>query len=426
MRKYPTINPSLTLDFSKAGRFHPAFATSRAGISRVLSEEGKIITLQDNQLRPWVNPETLKVEGYRPSPAITNLLPHSLGLNAPIPTGSLGTSLGTAIATTPDGQTTTIFKTGTTNSEHMLFDERASSAADKKYVCSFFVKKGLNFPEGYGVGIRIAQSASGSTVGKRTEVSCSFRFVGDDLVLFKESRDLGGAISGYRVKLADGWFRIWMIFTPEWGDELRVRGQFTFNDSFNFAGDGNTNIFAHGWQFEVGEFPGNYVQTTGAQATQPAEGMQIISDVSFNDAEGTLIVEYIQPIRNNGWSDIAMLCTWPYVRHQRYEFISSPTGEVYSHRLDDTSGYLFRKPAPAPGTLVRAAINYTPTHVGQFFNGQGEMIPRTGKSQFHITSLAVGASFSGGAPGSSANTLIKRLSYYGKALSTREMIDITS
>ena len=112
---YPTIKPSLNLNFARARALDPRITFTRASVGTYVGRDGLIKTAGNNEARFDHDPETLESLGLLIEESSTNEFPFSEDFSSFVWT-KVNTTVTTNAATSPDGTSTADrLQIGTTN-----------------------------------------------------------------------------------------------------------------------------------------------------------------------------------------------------------------------------------------------------------------------------------------------------------------------
>jgi hypothetical protein len=256
---FPTVSPTLNLNFAAAGRLDSRVTFTRSSTATYTNQIGLIQSAAVNEPRFDYDPSTLAARGLLVEEQRTNLVTYSEDFSnaAWLKSGGGGGSAPVVTAnaaTAPDGTVTAdqvVFVAPVSGDESIIYQSPSTSAGT--YTGSFYVK-----------------AASGSDVGK----VIGFRHV------------QGG--SYLLVTLTNSWVRITLT-------EAR------FTDNFEIilrpavgTSSGTVTAYIWGAQLEQGSFSTSYIPTVAASVTRSAD-VASVDTLSpwFNATEGTLFAESV-------------------------------------------------------------------------------------------------------------------------------------
>jgi hypothetical protein len=250
---FPTIRPSLLLDFAKSRTVDPRITFTRASTATYFDEDGVLQSAAVDRPRIDFNPSTLVCNGLLIEEQRTNIFPNSNDFSNATYWTVYGTAVATAgAATGPDGLTSASNLAGatTTTLGGDNIEESISISASTAYTFSVFVK-----------------SNGGTTVELRLRDST------------------GGSTSTATLTVTSAWQRISLTRTMAAG-ATSVRC---------IIGATNGDIFIYGAQLEAGAFATSYIPTTTTALTRNAD-VASMTGTNFSSwysaSEGTLYAEY--------------------------------------------------------------------------------------------------------------------------------------
>jgi hypothetical protein len=245
---YPTVRPTLNLDFAKTKALDPRITFTRASTATFVGSNGLIQTAASGASRFDHNPATGESLGLLVEEARTNLIFQSQDLTTSWT--PVGVTVTSNVAVAPDGTTT----------------------ADK-----ITYANGANYTE-------IRSNSWTVTAGQVATFSCYLKNAGGTYATLRISADndrratfnlATGAVTGvqsgvtaYEMKnVGNGWYRCSVTAAP-------TTTQYTYSsvfDSFGGVGNGVDGVYVWGAQQELGAFPTSYIPTTTATVTRAAD-----------------------------------------------------------------------------------------------------------------------------------------------------------
>lgn len=259
MSNYPTVRPSLTLDFQKSKQLDPRISFSRSS-SATYVEGGVVKYADEHQAR--FEEEGLLIEESR-----TNIFDQSEDVEAW--SSGLWTKTNN-VAISPDGTQTAgslVPNIGTTSQA----SGRTVTQSAGNHVCSVFAK-----PNGL-TALKLRFSGS--------SYQAFFNLTGNGSVA---SQSNGTASISKR---PDGWYKCVFVINDSVGET--AAWQLGHNDNSNV--DGTNGFYIWGMQVEAGTFPTSYIPTSGSTVTRSQDIAQITGDNFnswYNQSEGTLYYQY--------------------------------------------------------------------------------------------------------------------------------------
>jgi hypothetical protein len=396
---FPTIRPTLNLNFTGARDLDARVTFARASIGTYVGSDGLIKTAGNNEARFDHDPDTLESLGLLIEESRTNSLPYSSDIVGQ--SNWLGAGVSAVAATSitaPDGSTDTVgLRDDGSNGQHTLYDDVSVSDITSTYTASCWVKEGTKdfaelFANGAGTPGAITIAYKYDLVNKTVEYTGAAGF----------SAGTSATITEYH----NGWFRI--TITGDVAGTSTGAGTYRFHirartdTTGNYQGDNTDGIYIWGPQVELGSFPTSYIPTSGAALTRNDDIGSIIGDdftSFFNQSEGTFDVGYrlgennvgmrLCQITNGSASTIIDLVAGSGSGLGGYWFIktgttqfSSPTTDnstqvdrnfrsVLAYKENDCAAQNNKTPAgPTTDTSVTLASNYNQLLFYQIANGE--------------------------------------------------------
>jgi hypothetical protein len=248
---YPTVRPTLNLDFAKTKALDPRVTFTRASTATFVGADGLIQTAASGAPRFDHNPATGESLGLLVEEARTNLLPYSEQFDNGAWTKSNATVTANAIAA-PDGTTTADnLIANATNSSHYIFEPLAVSSGAT--TCSIYAKSaGLSW-----VTINVYDG------GAYRKFSFN--------VSTGEKGIVASGLSSSIDPCANGWYRISCTYVSTGAQNTILFMLYDGESTENFLGDGTSGIYIWGAQLEAGSFPTSYIPTTSSTVTRAAD-----------------------------------------------------------------------------------------------------------------------------------------------------------
>lgn len=282
---YPTIEPSLKLDFANARALDPRITFTRASTATYVGKDGLIKYAGDDEPRFDHDPVTGESLGLLIEKTAINLITTSEDLsdaawvknNSSIQSNSIVSPSGDTTADKVFDDTTT----GATHSISLFFAKLAVFYTGSVYVkAGEYTKVALGF-----VGVsnwdgtpqalfdlstgQVISTGAGSPTANITAVGNGWY----KCVLTAES-----------LNTTSSRFSIGII--SDSGTNTGGGGQFLGHD-----GDGSSGLYIWGAQVEVGSFPTSYIPTSGSVATRAVEYGYTTNMDFYNQSEGSVFTE---------------------------------------------------------------------------------------------------------------------------------------
>ena len=259
---YPTVLPTLDLDFANSKTLDPRITFTRASGGSYVGADGLIKSAAVNEPRFDHNPTTGESLGLLVEEARTNRHTYSEQFDNAA-WGKNGATITSNATTAPDG-TTTADKFASTSGAALIYVQQADYTLTNgaSYTRTVFAKAS----EISILNIQVGNTTTGT-------------------VVVQANLSTGTATNGGVVTtLANGWFRISYSYT-----QSGTLGDFYLKLPANtVAGSG---VFVWGAQIEAGSFPTSYIPTEGSSRTRAADTATITGTNFtswYNQSQGTI------------------------------------------------------------------------------------------------------------------------------------------
>jgi hypothetical protein len=273
---YPTVRPTLNLDFAKTKALDPRVTFTRimtgASVATYVGADVLIKTAGNNVPRFDHNPTTGESLGLLVEEARTNLATYSEQFDNAAWVKNQTTMTANA-TTAPDGTLTADKMVANSSNAFHYGTRNISVSASTIYTYSIYAKKGeydtcfINFPND--------SSLSTFNLTNGTVISTP-----------------GGVIAAIQ-NVGNGWYRLACTHTTSAG--TTAVSSFFGLGTGSFLGDGTSGIFIWGAQLEAGSFATSYIPTTTATVTRAADVASMMGtnfSSWYNQSAGTLFTEY--------------------------------------------------------------------------------------------------------------------------------------
>ena len=281
---YPSIRPSLDLNFAGSRMVDPRITFSRASSATYFDEKGVLQTAPTGVPRIDHDPVTGECKGLLIEEQRMNLLLYSEQFNntAWDKAGATVTTTNTIVA--PDGTLSAdkIIE-DTVNSEHYIRCKTVSCGAGT-YTASVFWHESSD----RSLHLRVVHNGE-------TYTTSQVVFSKNSLSLSQVS---GNATSASATNVGGGWWRIALVFSILATRNVQHGVQLWNTTSF-YTGNGTSGLYAWGLQLEQGTFPTSYIKTEASQVTRAADAA-VMTGTNFSDwsnSVGTILGEY----KTAGW-----------------------------------------------------------------------------------------------------------------------------
>ncbi len=273
MSNYPTVRPSLTLDFQKSKQLDPRISFSRSSTATYV-EGGVVKYADEHQAR-------FEEEGLLIEEARTNVISNSSSPTwGPLISGTGVTPVVTAVSdVAPDGTTNSVQRfqfdrgTGNTTNDFSLVFNTINGVASSLYANTVWLKS--NDTNNYTIQLYDPYGQK----GEEFVITPTWqRFKIDSSTSYKNSNPFANTQAGLGVGLRN---------SP--------------GNSNYYTGDNNSqiaDILAWGPQIEAGSFPTSYIPTSGSTVTRAADVASITGtnfSSWYNQSEGSTLINYNAP-----------------------------------------------------------------------------------------------------------------------------------
>ena len=282
---YPTISPSLDLNFLRAGVLDSRVTFTRSSTATYFNSFGTLSTALTNVPRFDYNPSTLAAQGLLIEESRANLLSYSEDFGNAAWT-KIGSTISTDTTTAPTGTVVAdslIEDTSTGN--HRTFRTVSGTTNTNSYTLSVFAKANTRTR----IYMAIVEGATFSRQG-----SANFDLSAGNVISF--STGINGATGGFAsiTAIGNGWYRCTYTVTLG-GTDTAILTDFELIDTGtnrSYTGNGTSGLFLWGAQLEAGAFPTSYIPTTTVAVTRSADVASVNTLTPWwNSSEGTFYVE---------------------------------------------------------------------------------------------------------------------------------------
>ena len=281
---YPTIRPSLLLDFSNVSKIDPRITFSRASSATYYDSNGLLRSVSSNTPRLDYNPATLAAQGLLIEEQRVNLLTYSSDFDNAGWTKTNAT-VGANVVASPTGNADADkLIENTATSTHRVYQTVAGTTNTNPYTFSVFAKADTRTR----MYMAIVEGATFIRQGNAVfDLSAG--------TIVAATSGSGGATGGSATiqNVGNGWYRC--TYTLTLGgtdtvilDDLQLVSTGTTN---NYTGNGVSGLFLYGAQLEAGAFATSYAPSANTFTSRASTG-------SFFDATGTLQSAAINVARN--------------------------------------------------------------------------------------------------------------------------------
>ena len=278
-QEYPTIRPTLDLNFAATKVLDDRITFTRDGVGTYVDEDGLIKYASNNTPRFDHNPTTGESLGLLIEEARTNYAVYSSEFdNSAYNKYTATVSANQAVA--PDGTTTADLMYPNSSGTSRGIEDVYALPSTGIYTTSLYVKAaGLSWVQLYSVNggkrafFNVATGVKGGHAGSGS----------------LEDWDI--------IDAGNGWYRIYVTYnlTSTGGNEYHYLYFADGDGNGSVTANGTDGVYMWGLQVEKGSFPTSYIPTSGSTVTRAAdipkiEGTNLTS--FYNDTEGTVFAEY--------------------------------------------------------------------------------------------------------------------------------------
>ena len=237
---YPTIKPSLNLNFARSRALDPRITFTRASVGTYVGKDGLIKTAGKDEPRFDHDPDTLESLGLLIEEPRTNVYPN----NHDPASGTSGTATKTTVQIVlPSGETGPALETDANDFAENYRNLTATSNTTPGYL-TFYAKK----------------KTSGST---------------GTLTVTLEGGNTGRTFGSFSIN-SDTWTKI--THTHDWSSSNATLRRFDAYLQTANSSDSDTSFYLAFIQFEEASFPTSYIPTSGSNATRAVDQAYILGD----------------------------------------------------------------------------------------------------------------------------------------------------
>lgn len=253
---YPTIKPSLNLNFARSRSLDPRITFTRASVGTYVGRDGLVKTAGENEPRFDHDPDTLESLGLLLEDTRTNIFAN----NHDPASGASGTATKTTVQIVlPSGETGSALETDANDFAENYRNLTATANTNPGHL-TFYAKK----------------KTSGST---------------GTLTVTLEGGGTGRTFGSFSIN-SDTWTKI--THTHDWSSSNATLRRFDAYLQTANSSDSDTSFYLAFIQFEEGSFPTSYIPTSGSAATRARDDATIVGESFnsfYNQNEGSLFVE---------------------------------------------------------------------------------------------------------------------------------------
>jgi hypothetical protein len=270
---YPTVLPTLDLDFVNTKTLDPRITFTRASGGSYIGADGLIKYAGVNEARFDHDPLTGESLGLLIEEARTNLLTSSNNFGS----GDANYGITASADVSPDGTTNASLIFEKTTLSFKLYTANITAVIGTTYCGSVFVKY------------------SGSNLYGRLKVGANNTII---INLINGSILSSFGTCGV-IPYPNGWYRIYVVWTATTTSEgVQIFLMDRTGSNSLYQGDGSSGYYLYGIQAEVGAFPTSYIPTAASTVTRTADNASMTgSNFSswYRQDEGTMFSGYRGP-----------------------------------------------------------------------------------------------------------------------------------
>ena len=287
---FPTVSPTLNLNFAAAGRLDSRVTFTRSSTATYVNQIGLIQSAAVNEPRFDYNPSTLAARGLLIEESRTNLQPYSDDFSNGVWIKDNGISVTSNAAVSPDGTQNADLIRGTVSAPNVwVYDDGVSTgvAANTSFTNSVYAKaNGVNF-----LYIRFEDKANATN------------YVYFNLSTGTVSATVGSLSTTATITpVGNGWYRCTVTgnsASGSGGNNMLLIGLSDASGSTYLTASATNGIYIWGAQLEAGSFATSYIPTVAASVTRSAD-VASVNTLSpwYNATEGTIYGEVTGQIDN--------------------------------------------------------------------------------------------------------------------------------
>ena len=414
---YPTIEPSLKLNFARSRSLDPRITFTRASVGTYVGRDGLIKTAGEDEARFDHDPLTLESLGLLTEESRSNSLTYSQPTSA-ASFGSSGTFTYNA-ATAPNGATEAfrITHNGSSGNSNWRATRSITFGADSMVLSVWAKGDGGN-----NYFVWSFQGLGGAIV------RAGFKLEGDG-----ETSIITNGNGGHTLqieKYPDGWYRCIIIANTQ-SSGGTTQFLYTVSAYSEHSSISGGSVLLWGFQLESGAFATSYIPTSGSAVTRAADTAKItgtnFTDF-YNNQESTIVCNFTQnaptsssvsgnerlySFRKDSGADTRI----DYVTYNAYHPYIAVDGSAVANLSGFTHLY--------GGLESKTAVRVKENDFAVAFNGTIESTDSSGTwppTSNNIIEVFIGSQSTNT---NNLNGHIKQFSYYTKALPNAQLQSLT-
>jgi hypothetical protein len=406
---YPTVRPSLNLDFAKTKALDPRVTFSRASTGTFVGSNGLIQTAASGAARFDHNPATGESLGLLVEEARTNLVTYSEQFDNAAWT-KVGATVTANAAVALDGNTTgDKLVEDTSNGQH-------------------YIRSGV---------VYLANSASTIYIKPAGRTRVNITAFGDPNTANFDLTGSGTVLSGPGSiqALPSGWYRCTVLTGATTSYAYLQITLINTGTNTSYTGDGTSGIFIWGAQVEAGAFPTSYIPTTTATVTRAAD-VASMTGTNFSSwyrqDEGTLLAianayNANAALTGGGFNPSVWGLSVNPGSNTTYASLwrssANNNGEVFVRQSNVTQALLQPASTIAAGARFKQITALKQDNFASSNNGSSVAIDTSGTLP-SFDQLVIGGNFAGGS--GAWNSTVARLAYYPVRLPDAQLQALTA
>ena len=377
-QNFPTIRPTLNLNFARSKRLDPRITFTRASTATYVDEDGLIKTASADEARFDHDPVTGESLGLLIEESRTNLYDNTINFGSSnwVLQTSPEVTLNTTDVSSPDGTYSAVKWTPTTTLSQYVYDQVGSLGLSLTYTMSVWVRT----PEGESTTFQMNLYAPTQQSPVLTAT--------------------------------DTWKRFTWTFTPQ--NQVSAYPV--------IVRELNKSLYIWGPQIEVGSFPTSYIPTSGSTVTRMADSVLISPSGWWNYSKGTVYAEFKGGLES---------------QQSGYGRIWSPSGASalsarISHTINNSATIWFGGSAPSItsqdhlNSFGKIAVSYSNNGTSADIVMGSYPVTTTGTTnQLTNTTTPHGIGKNAGSNTNMLNGYIKKLVYYPEVLTSSQLQNLT-
>jgi hypothetical protein len=267
VNNFPSIRPTLDLDFANSKTLDPRITYTRASGASYVGVDGLIKYAGVNEPRFDHDPMTGESLGLLIEESRQNLLQRSEEFNDAYWIKINSARVDANVVTAPDGNSTADKFIENTNTNHKILARSFTAIANNTYTFSVFVKAA----ERTSIMIHVRKSDYSTRFGASFNLRTQ--------VVTPDPNTVGGTLNNTSIeRYPNDWYRI-SVSGNIGNNTDGVVTMYLIGSGgafdIGYTGNGSSGIYLWGSQLEVGSFPTSYIPTVGSTRTRAADDARI-------------------------------------------------------------------------------------------------------------------------------------------------------